>query len=131
MSEFHKSRAWKKLAKDHKINLCIDCGTDKDITSGHILPVSRFTMSKLWKCNLVYQCQPCNSKQGTKLKFNLRTMKILGYYAMLKLLYYTVIILYFSLTTTVMYKDISTGGWETSFTGQILIEVWEYIELVR
>jgi len=47
---------------------------------------------------------------------------------MIKAIYWLVIILYFSLTTTVMVMDISTGGMETSFTGQILIETWEAIE---
>ena len=130
MSEFHSGKPWQKLSKEHKTLRCIDCGTDKDITSGHILAVARFPMAKLWKCNLVYQCRSDNSKQGTKLKFNLRTIKLLGYYFMIKFIYWLVIILYFSLTTAVMVMDISTGGFETSFTGQILIESWEAIRLL-
>ena len=58
----------------------------------------------------------------------MRAIQLLVVYGMIKAIYWLVIILYFSLTTTVMYMDISTGGMETSFTGQILIESWEKLQ---
>jgi hypothetical protein len=88
LSEFHKSPAWSKLAKKHKALVCSDCGSTKDIQSGHILPASRFKMSRLWMINLKYQCQPCNLKQGAKLRFDLLTAKLLGLYWMIKIMSY-------------------------------------------
>ena len=85
MGSFHSSRAWSKLAKEHKINRCDDCSTTADIESGHILAASRFPAARLWKSNLKYQCKPCNLKQGVKLRFNLITIKLLSIYYMVKL----------------------------------------------
>jgi len=128
MSDFHKSRAWRKAAKEHKTLRCIDCKTDKDIQSSHYLPQERFKMSRLWKWGLYYGCQKCNGKLGDKIKWSIRAIQLLVVYGAMKGIYWTIIILYFSLTTAVMVMDISTGGMETSFTGQILIESWEQIK---
>jgi len=85
MSDFHKSRRWRKLAKVHKTLICHDCGSTKDIQSGHILAAKRFKMSRLWRINLKHQCQPCNLKQGIKLRKDLLTLKLLMVYGMIKL----------------------------------------------
>ena len=57
----------------------------------------------------------------------MKAVQLLVVYIAMKGIYWTVIILYFSLTTAVMVMDISTGGMETSFTGQILIQSKEQI----
>lgn len=127
MAEFHQSRAWRKLAKAHKTPTC-HCGSTKDIESAHYLPQKRFPLMRLWRVNLYHGCKVCNGKLGNRIKWSMRAIQLLAVYGMIKAIYWLVIILYFSLTTTVMYKDISTGGWETSFTGQVLIESWEKVE---
>ena len=127
MTDFHQTSAWRKLSKDFKTLKCVDCGKSEDIEAGHILPASRFKMSRLWMYNLVAQCRSCNAKLGNKIRWSFRAIQLLVVYGMIKFIYYTVIILYFSLTTTVMVKDLTAGGFETSFTGQILIESWEHI----
>jgi len=58
----------------------------------------------------------------------MRAVQLLVVYGAMKFIYWTIIILYFSLTTAVMVMDISTGGMETSFTGQILIESLEQLQ---
>lgn len=131
MSKFHESKAWRKLAKDHKALRCIDCKKDKDIESAHYLPQERFKMSRLWKWGLYYGCKKCNGKLGDKIKWSFRAIQLLAVYGMIKFIYYTVIILYFSLTTTVMVKDLTAGGFDTSFTGQILIESWEQLQQLK
>ena len=125
---FHQSAPWQKLSKDFKTLRCVDCGSITDIEAGHILPASRFKMSRLWMFNLVAQCRSCNAKLGNKIRWSIRAIQLLMVYGAMKGIYWTVIILYFSLTTAVMVKDISTGGMETSFTGQILIESLEWIK---
>jgi len=128
VSDFHTGKPWRKLSKEHKTLRCIDCRTDKDITSGHILPASRFKMSRLWMSNLVAQCRSCNAKLGNKIRWSMRAVQLLVVYGAMKFIYWTIIILYFSLTTAVMVMDISTGGMETSFTGQVLIGTLEQIQ---
>ena len=129
-NNFHQSAAWRKLAKEHKLNRCDDCNTTNDIQSGHILAAARFPMSRLWKSNLKYQCQPCNLKQGIKLQLNLKTIKLLVIYGMIKFITNTLIILFFAFALTVIYKDLSSGGMEASFSGQIITDVWGVIKSI-
>ena len=125
---FHQTTPWQKLSKDFKTLKCVDCGKSSDIEAGHILPANRFKMSRLWMSNLVAQCRSCNAKLGNKIRWSLQALKLLLVYGMIKGIYWLVIILYFSLTTSVMVMDISAGGMETSFTGQILIQSWEQLK---
>jgi len=128
VSKFHQSRAWTKLAKDHKTIRCIDCKKDTDIQSSHYLPQERFKMSRLWKWGLYYGCKDCNGKLGDKIKWSFRAIQLLMVYGTMKGIYWGMIIIYFALTTTVMYKDLSIGGLEVSITGQVLIESWERVQ---
>ena len=124
---FHQSRAWRKLAKAHKTPTC-HCGSTKDIESAHYLPQKKYPLMRLWRVNLYYSCKKCNWELGDSIKWSIRSAQLWVFYWMIKAIYWLVIILYFSLTTTVMYMDISTGGMETSFTGQILIETLEQLQ---
>jgi len=124
LSNFHQSRAWRKLAADHKALKC-HCGSVKDIESAHYLPQKKYPLMRLWRVNLYISCAKCNNKLGDSIKWSIRAAQLWVLYWMIKGIYWTIIILYFSLTTAVMVMDISTGGMETSFTGQILIESWE------
>jgi len=125
---FHQTTPWHKLSKDFKTLKCVDCGSITDIEAGHILPAATWKMARLWKSNLVAQCHPCNAKLGCKIRWSIQALKLLAVYIAMKAIYWVIIIIYFSLTSTVMYKDLSSGGLETSFTGQILIETTEQIQ---
>jgi len=127
VTDFHQTSAWGKLSKDFKTLKCVDCGKSEDIEAAHILPAANWKMARLWKSNLVAQCHPCNAKLGCKIRWSIQAIKLLTVYIAMKGIYWTIIILYFSLTTAVMVMDISTGGMETSFTGQILIESKEQV----
>ena len=131
MSDIHKTRAWAKLSKAHKQLSCVDCGATTDIQSGHILAASRFKMSRLWMWNLKHQCRACNLKQGTKLQFNLITIQLLMVYGMIKGIGIFLQLLATAFFITLLYKDISAGGIETSFSGQIIIETWESLNQLK
>jgi len=125
---FHQTTPWQKLSKDFKTLRCVDCGSITDIEAGHILPAANWKMARLWKSNLVAQCHACNAKLGCKIRWSIQAIKLLVVYGAMKFIYWIIIIFYFSLTTAVMYKDLSSGGMEASFTGQILIESTEQIQ---
>ena len=124
---FHQTSPWQKLSKDFKTLKCVDCGSITDIEAGHILPAANWKMSRLWKSNLVAQCHACNAKLGCKIRWSIQAIKLLTVYIAMKAIYWIIIILYFSLTTSVMVMDIASGGMETSFTGQVLIQSKEQI----
>jgi len=124
---FHQDSPWRKLSKDFKTLKCVDCGKSEDIEAGHILPASKWKMARLWRSNLVAQCRSCNAKLGDKIRWSIQALKLILVYGMIKAIYWTGIILYFSLTTSVMVMDLRSGGMETSFTGQILIQSKERI----
>jgi len=126
VSEFHSSKAWRKLAADHKTFRCA-CKSDDDIQSAHYLPQKRFPLMRLWRLNLYYSCKKCNWELSDRIKWSFRAVQLLVVYGMIKGIYWLGIILYFSLTTTVMVMDLRSGGMETSFTGQILIQSKEQV----
>jgi len=127
MSKFHESKAWRKLAAEHKTFRCA-CKSKDDIQSAHYLPQKRFPMMRLWKWNLYHACGPCNRKLGDNINWSFRAVQLLLVYGMIKGIYWTGIILYFALTTTVMYRDLSIGGLEVSITGQVIFESWEQLQ---
>lgn len=131
MSEFHSSKPWQKLSAEFKTLRCVDCKSKEDIEAGHVLPAASWKMMRLWKSNLVPQCRSCNAKLGSKIHWQPRAIILILEYGMIKGIYWLTIILYFSLTTAVIYKDVSTGGMETSFTGQVLIESWEQLQQIK
>ena len=103
---FHQSKAWKKLAKEHKLNRCKDCGKTEDIQSGHILAASRFPMFRLWEYNLKYQCGPCNLKQGTKTKWSIKAIYLWSLYVLVKIVRYSIIALCYFILFRYAYLDI-------------------------
>ena len=84
VSEFHKSKAWRKLAADHKTLRCICCNSKTDIESAHYLPQKRFPMMRLWRSNLYYSCKACNGKLGNRIKWSTQAVKLLGIYMLIK-----------------------------------------------
>lgn len=44
---------------------CFDCGEERKLTIGHLVPLSKGGSN--WPDNIVGQCQRCNSKQGSQL----------------------------------------------------------------
>lgn len=77
---FHQTAKWQKLSRKHKAMekannnwKCVECGyTGWNIESGHILPASKFKLSRLWMMNLNLQCgdkhgNGCNKKLGARI----------------------------------------------------------------
>ena len=106
------------MTEKHGITLSVD----------HIKPVSKYPHLAFRFSNLQILAMPVNSMKSNKTETDYRPLGTKLKYRFMRGIYWLTIILYFSLTTTVMVKDISSGGMETSFTGQILIESWEAIE---
>lgn len=118
MSEFHAGKPWRKLSAEHKRLRCYDCGTTKDITSGHILAASQYKMFRLWTFNLCYQCMPCNLKLGTRTNWkHWKAPIIWSAYWMIKISIY--IITFFAIITLIQFGvyDYKNGG---TLTDQIL-----------
>ncbi len=130
MSKFHESKAWRKLAKEHKTFRCA-CKSSDDIQSAHYLPQKRFPMMRLWRWNLYISCGPCNYKLGNRINWSIRAVLLLVIYYMIKFIYWAGVIFWFSLTTAVMYRDLSIGGFEVSITGQVIIESWEQLQQLK
>lgn len=129
MSNFHQSSAWQRLAKRHKQLTCDDCGSVKDIQSGHILPQKRFPMSRLWMINLKYLCAVCNVKQSDKLQINIRTLQLLGIYYMIKIVRWVVLVIVIGLMSRFIYLDVANN--DSAITNQMrydLIKYWDKLK---
>ena len=131
MSKFHQSAEWTKLAKKHKQLSCDDCGSVKDIQSGHILPQKRFPMSRLWMINLKYLCAVCNLQQGDKLQYNLRTFYLLVIYMFIKLFRIIIISLIIILISRFIYVDLNRGPVDTSISYQVYTDLIKLIGLIK
>ena len=127
MSDFHQSKAWRKLAADHKALKCA-CGSKTDIQSAHYLPQKQYPLMRLWRVNLYHACGKCNNKLGNNIKWSIRASQLWVLYWMIKGIGILLQLLATAFFITLLIKDISAGGMETSFTGQIIIETWEAIE---
>ncbi len=126
MSEFHQSPAWLKLSKDFKTLKCVDCGKSEDIQAGHILPASRFKMSRLWKSNLVAQCAACNAKLGNKIRWSIQAIKLLGIYGAMKTIQYLFIAALIGIIFLYGYYDITKNS--STITDQIRADVYQLIK---
>lgn len=126
MSKFHNSKEWQRLAKAHKQLSCSDCGSKKDIQSGHILAASRFPMSKLWMINLKHQCKPCNLNQGVKLQFNTSTIKLLVIYMLIKFIKNLFVFIVLVLLARYCYLDIEYNA--STITNQIKSDVYYFYQ---
>jgi hypothetical protein len=126
MSKFHNSKEWQRLAKAHKQLSCSDCGSKKDIQSGHILPASRFKMMSLWKSNLIAQCLPCNRKLGAKIHWSLQAIKLLVIYGMIKLIMYLSLTLIIVILCRFIYLDVYYNA--STITNQMHYELLAFID---
>ena len=122
MPDFHKSRAWRKLAAEHKTFRCA-CKSKDDIQSAHYLPQKRFPMMRLWKANLYISCGKCNRELGDKIKWSPQAIKLLVIYAMIKILMYSVTILTLALLARYYYLDTAYNN--STITNQIKADAYE------
>lgn len=131
--KFHQSRQWRRLSKEFKTQRCYDCGSSKELQAGHVLAASKFPMSALWRSNLKMQCATCNQKQGTKLKLDLKTIKLLMEYAVIKTLKVVVMSIIVILFFRFVYLDITYNG--STISNQMKYDTLEYwdklIELLQ
>lgn len=64
-AEGHFTEAeWKRIVENQH-GRCFDCGEERKLTVGHLVPLCKDGSN--WPENIVGQCQRCNSKQGQKL----------------------------------------------------------------
>ena len=129
--KFHQSKSWKKLAAEFKTPRCIDCGSKVDLQAGHVLPASRFKMSRLWKSNLVNQCAVCNLKLGANIRWSIQAVKLLSIIMLIKALQYTLKGLIVFILINYIYIDLDRHPYEFSITGQIVGDVLELAENLR
>ena len=127
MSDFHQSPEWAKLSADFKKLKCVDCGKSAD-QAGHILPASRFKLMRLWKSNLVNQCAACNAKLGSKIRWSWQAIKLLGIYAMIKILTYLITILTIALLARYYYLDTEFNN--STITNQIKVDADEILTYI-
>lgn len=59
-----RARDWRATV-ERQGGRCIDCGDLVALTVGHLVPLSREGTND--PANIVGQCAPCNSRQGTKI----------------------------------------------------------------
>ena len=127
--KFHQSKSWKKLAAEFKTPRCIDCGSKVDLQAGHVLPASRFKMSRLWKSNLVNQCAVCNLKLGANIRWSIQTVKLLSIIMLIKALQYAAKGLIIFILINYIYIDIAMNG--STITNQIqvnIIDAYEWVD---
>ena len=100
----------------------MDCGKPAE-DAGHILPVSRYPLMRLWQSNLVNQCGPCNAKLGAKIRWSIQAVKLLVIYAMIKLLTYGINILILAVLARYAYLDIQYN--DSTITDHIKADVYQ------
>ena len=128
MSAFHQSKQWRKVSKDFKTLRCIDCGKTEDIESGHILPASRFKMTRLWKSNLVPQCRSCNAKLGDKIRWSLQAIKLLSIYIMIRFIEFISLAIIIIILSRYIYLDVTFNN--STITNQIRADLINYRQQV-
>jgi len=110
MSNFHQTKAWRKLAKEHKTIRCLDCKTTFEIESAHYLPQKRFPMMRLWKANLYYGCSKCNGKLGNKIKWSFQALKLLVIYMLIRFTQIMSLAILLVILGRMTYLDIDRNG---------------------
>ena len=128
VNKFHQSKAWRKLAKDHKTLRCA-CNSTTDIESSHYLPQERFPLMRLWRVNLYISCSKCNGNLGDSINWSIRAIQLLVVYAMIKLLTYGINILIIGLLARYVYLDIQYNA--STITHQIQAEIADVIHYCR
>lgn len=60
---------------------CVDCmHSGRHLQSDHVLPASKFKLSRLWLRNLELRCGPCNQKKGVYIILTPKTITLLILY---------------------------------------------------
>ena len=126
MSNFHQSKRWRKLSKEHKTIRCIDCKSTFEIESAHYLPQKRFPMMRLWKSNLYYGCSACNGKLGDKIKWSFKAIKLLAIYGMIKLTIYLSLAAFILILGRFLYLDYTYN--DSTIINQMKYDAMEYWE---
>jgi len=89
-------------------------------------------MMRLWKANLYISCGKCNRELGDSIKWCPQAIKLILVYVMIRFIQYSIYALVLGLILAfiiaLVYRDLTAGGFETSFTGQILIETLEQLQ---
>ncbi len=117
---FHSSKAWRKASKAYKTPLCFYCKKSGELQTDHVLPVSKYPMMRLWKMNYVLACQPCNLAKSNNLKLNLKTIKLLVIYGMIKLIIYLSLAFIIVIMARFLYLDITYNA--STITNQMKYE---------
>jgi len=113
---------------EHKTFRCA-CKSKDDIQSAHYLPQKRFPMMRLWKANLYISCGKCNRELGDKINWSPQAIKLLGIYAMIKILMYSVIIIILALLARYYYLDTTYN--HSTITNQIKADAHEmYTDII-
>jgi hypothetical protein len=82
-------------------------------------------MMRLWKANLYISCGKCNRELGDKIKWSPQAIKLLGIYAMIKILMYSVIFLTLALLARYYYLDTAYNN--STITNQIKADAHEIL----
>ena len=109
------------MTEAHGITLSVD----------HIKPVSKYPRLAFKFSNLQILAMPVNSMKSNKTETDYRPLGARIKYSMIKILIIILIIFWVCLSSYVTVMDITTGGMETSFTGQALIEASEQLTKLR
>ena len=100
-----------------------------DLQAGHVLPASRFKMSRLWKSNLVNQCAVCNLKLGANIRWSLQAVKLLSIYMIIKAIKFISLALLIVILGRYAYLDINNNG--STLTDQMMFELMEYYQKLK
>lgn len=96
--------------------------------SDHVLPVSKYPKYKLRLFNLVLCCPACNKKKGAKIYITPKSIVLLGYYYMIKIIKWFASVAIIVFFARVVMVDVSRGQWDTT----IIYQVWgEAIDAVE
>ena len=85
-------------------------------------------MMRLWRANLYHSCKKCNGALGDRIYWSVRAVQLLGVYVMIKTIGMITEGLAFAFLLALLYKDLTSGPLDTTFSAQILIETIEAVE---
>jgi len=61
----YKYKYWFNLLAEKNKTICVSCGTDKNISIDHVIPLSKGGLNEIE--NMQFLCKNCNSKKGAKI----------------------------------------------------------------
>ena len=136
---FHQTKSWQALARKHKEIerkngnwACKRCGDTGELQSDHILSVKRFPALRLKLYNLQLLCGPCNLKKRSHIQLTPKSLQLLSYIYMIKLIKKFVglaLIIFFGL---LLWHDLAYHPFPTTFSYVILSDAVDFFyELLR